>query len=48
MERLEEFRRAEVHKFVLRPIAFGTDEMFAQTERLIAEVLPRIAALNKR
>ena len=48
MERLDEFRRAQVHKFVLRPIAFGTGEMFAQTERLIEEVLPRVAALNRR
>jgi probable F420-dependent oxidoreductase len=48
MERLNEFRNAGVHKFVLRPIAFGTDDTIRQTERLITEVLPRVAALNPR
>ncbi len=38
--RIEEFKAAGVSKFVLRPIARGDDEMFAQTERLIADVLP--------
>ena len=46
--RVEEFRRAGVHKFVLRPIAFGTEEMLSQTRMLIEQVLPRIAAMNKR
>ncbi len=35
MARVDEFRRAGVHKFVLRPIAFGTDEMLSQTRSLI-------------
>jgi probable F420-dependent oxidoreductase len=48
LARIDEFRAAGIHKFVLRPIAFGTDEMLAQTQRLIAEALPRIAALNRR
>jgi probable F420-dependent oxidoreductase len=48
MSRLDEFRRAGVHKFVLRPIAFGTDEMLSQTRSLIETVLPRVAALNRR
>jgi len=46
--RVEEFRRAGVHKFVLRPIAFGADEMLAQTRALIEQVLPRIAVMNPR
>jgi alkanesulfonate monooxygenase SsuD/methylene tetrahydromethanopterin reductase-like flavin-dependent oxidoreductase (luciferase family) len=46
--RVDEFRAAGVHKFVLRPIAFGTDEMLDQTRSLIETVLPRLAALNKR
>jgi probable F420-dependent oxidoreductase len=46
--RIDEFRRAGVHKFVLRPIALGADEMLAQTRALIEQVLPRIAAMNRR
>jgi len=48
MARLDEFRAAGVHKFILRPIAFGTEEMLAQTRQLIDRVLPRVAALNRR
>ncbi|HET6471652.1 MAG TPA: hypothetical protein VFG38_07395, partial [Pseudomonadales bacterium] len=48
MARLDEFRAAGVHKFILRPIAFGTEEMLAQTRQLIDAVLPRVAALNRR
>jgi probable F420-dependent oxidoreductase len=48
LERIGEFRAAGIHKFVLRPIAFGNDEMLAQTRRFIDAVLPRIAALNAR
>jgi len=48
MVRLDEFRAAGVHKFILRPIAFGTEEMLAQTRQLIDAVLPRVAALNRR
>lgn len=47
MARVDEFRAAGVHKFILRPIAFGTDEMLSQTRSLIEEVLPRLSALNK-
>lgn len=46
--RVEEFRHAGVHKFVLRPIAFGADDMLTQTRALIEQVLPRIAAMNQR
>ena len=48
MARLDEFRRAGVHKFILRPIAFGTDDMLSQTRSLVETVLPRVAALNRR
>ena len=37
---------AGAHKFVLRPFASGTDDMIAQTRRLIEEVLPEVAGLN--
>ncbi|NJN51636.1 MAG: LLM class flavin-dependent oxidoreductase [Gammaproteobacteria bacterium] len=47
LERIDEFRRAGVHKFVLRPIAFGTQDMVSQTQRLIDSALPRIVALNR-
>jgi probable F420-dependent oxidoreductase len=40
--RVEEYVAAGASKFVLRPLALGDDEMHAQTERLIAEVLPRV------
>ena len=46
MALLQSFRAAGVHKFILRPIATGTDEMLAQTKRLIEHVLPEVAALN--
>ena len=46
MALLNRFREAGVHKFVLRPIASGTDDMMVQTRRLIDEVLPEVAALN--
>ncbi len=46
--RIDEFRRTGVHKFVLRPIAFGTDDMLNQTRLLIETVLPQVAAMNQR
>ena len=46
MALLHEFRQAGVHKFVLRPIASGTQEMLSQTRQLIDEILPEVAALN--
>jgi probable F420-dependent oxidoreductase len=48
LARIDEFRRAGVHKFILRPIAFGTADMIAQTEQLVAHALPKIASLNPR
>ena len=47
MALLNGFRDAGVHKFVLRPIAAGTEDMLAQTRRMIDEVLPEVAALNR-
>ena len=46
MSLLNRFREAGVHKFVLRPIASGTDDMLAQTRQLVERVLPEVAALN--
>jgi probable F420-dependent oxidoreductase len=47
MARLQQFLDAGAHKFILRPIAAGTEDMLAQTRRLIDEVLPRVKALNR-
>lgn len=35
-----------ISKFVLRPLATGDEDTIAQTERLVAEVMPEIAAWN--
>ena len=44
LARIDEYRRAGVSKFVLRPIAAGDADVIDQTERLIAEVLPVVHA----
>lgn len=44
--RLREFIAAGAHKFILRPVAGGADEMLEQTRLLIREVIPRVAAMN--
>ena len=46
MEKLRGFHEAGAHKFILRPIAAGTDDMIAQTRRMIDEVLPEVATMN--
>lgn len=46
MALLQNFREAGVHKFVLRPIASGTEDMITQTRQLIETVLPEVARLN--
>ena len=46
MALLKRFRDAGVHKFILRPIAQGTEEFIDQTRLLIERVLPAVAALN--
>jgi len=40
LRRIDEYREVGVSKFVLRPIALGDADVLAQTERLIAEILP--------
>lgn len=46
MALLNAFREAGVHKFILRPVAYGTKDMIEQTRLMIEEVLPEVAALN--
>jgi probable F420-dependent oxidoreductase len=46
MAKVHEYRRAGVHKFVLRPLAASGAEVITQTEQLIEHVLPEIARLN--
>ena len=43
---LNGFRAAGVHKFVLRPIAAGTDDVMKQTRLFVEQVLPAVAAFN--
>ena len=43
VERIAEFVDAGVSKFILRPAARDDEEMFAQTRRLIEEVLPQVS-----
>ena len=46
MALLQRFRDAGVHKFILRPIAHGTEDFIDQTRQLIEQALPQVAALN--
>ena len=46
MTLLNAFRDAGVHKFVLRPIAFGTEDMLDQTRLMIEQILPEVANFN--
>ena len=48
MELSNKFLDAGAQKFILRPIASGTEDMLEQTNRLITEVLPEIASLRQR
>jgi probable F420-dependent oxidoreductase len=48
MALLQAFRAAGVHKFILRPIASGTDDCIDQTRRFIDHLLPEVKALNGR
>jgi probable F420-dependent oxidoreductase len=43
VERTAAYIAAGASKFILRPVADGTDDMLAQTKRLIDEVLPEVA-----
>jgi probable F420-dependent oxidoreductase len=47
LELLGAFRRAGVHKFVLRPIALDGEDFIAQTRLFIDRLLPEIQALNR-
>ncbi len=46
LARIGAYVAAGVSKFVLRPVAAGEEEMLAQTQRLIDQVLPRVGALG--
>ncbi len=43
VERIARYIEQDACKFVLRPVADGDEDMYAQTRRLVEEVLPRIA-----
>lgn len=47
MALVHSFRDAGVHKFILRPIASGTQEMIEQTRKLVELLIPEIDALNR-
>jgi probable F420-dependent oxidoreductase len=44
LARVEDYRRAGISKFVMRPIAGNEDEVIDQTRRLIEEVIPVVHA----
>ena len=46
MTLLQRFRDTGVHKFILRPIAHGTEDFIDQTRLLIERVLPEVAGLG--
>lgn len=46
MALLQRFREAGVHKFILRPIAHGTEDFISQTRLLIERALPEVTGLN--
>ena len=43
IERISRYVDNDASKFILRPVADGDEDMYAQTRRLAEEVLPRIA-----
>jgi hypothetical protein len=43
IERIARYVENDASKFILRPAADGDEDMYAQTRRLVEEVLPRIA-----
>jgi len=43
VERIARYVENDACKFILRPAADGDEDMYAQTKRLVEEVLPRIA-----
>ncbi|MEM7097569.1 MAG: LLM class flavin-dependent oxidoreductase [Pseudomonadota bacterium] len=46
MALVHEFHAAGVHKFILRPIASGTQEMIDQTKLMVEKLIPEIDAMN--
>jgi probable F420-dependent oxidoreductase len=44
LQRLSDYIEVGACKFILRPIADGDADMFAQTKRLVEEVLPQVAS----
>ncbi|HCD27339.1 MAG TPA: hypothetical protein DER02_07445 [Gammaproteobacteria bacterium] len=46
MQMVRDFHEAGAHKFILRPIAHGNDDMLAQTRMLAEKVMPEIAAMR--
>ena len=48
MALVHDFHAAGVHKFVLRPIAAGTEDMLKQTRLMVEKLLPEISALNHK
>ena len=47
MALLNEFRAVGVHKFILRPIASGTEDFIDQTRQFVDRLLPEVKALNR-
>jgi alkanesulfonate monooxygenase SsuD/methylene tetrahydromethanopterin reductase-like flavin-dependent oxidoreductase (luciferase family) len=47
MALVHDFHAAGVHKFVLRPIASGTEDTLEQTRLMVDQLLPEISALNR-
>jgi probable F420-dependent oxidoreductase len=43
IERIARYVENDASKFILRPAADGDEDMYAQTRRLVEEVLPRVA-----
>jgi probable F420-dependent oxidoreductase len=48
LERIARYAEQGVAKFILRPLGVGDGEMMAQTERIIAEVMPEVAKLKRK
>ncbi len=46
MALLEKFHAAGAHKFVLRPMATGTEDMLQQTQLMVTKLLPLVSQLN--
>jgi probable F420-dependent oxidoreductase len=44
LDRIASYVEAGAYKFILRPAAFGDEDVMAQTKRLIEEVLPAVSA----